>query len=214
MSVNRAPKSGFAAEAQRKINSKYSDELASESLEWVKEITGEPINTSGDMDNFFEVLKDGIILCKLANAIKAGSIKKVNESKMAFKCMENINAFTDVAKALGVPPQETFQSVDLWERQNLNAVVICLQSLGRKATNYGKPSIGPKEADKNVRNFSDEQLRAGHNVISLQYGSNKGATQSGINFGNTRHMWMIWMMYEQRSIRCHNNNHNQPWIIL
>jgi Calponin family repeat len=25
-------------------------------------------------------------------------------------------------------------------------------------------------------------------VISLQYGSNKGATQSGINFGNTRHM--------------------------
>lgn len=50
------------------------------------------------------------------------------------------------------------------------------------------PAIGPKEADKNVRNFSDEQMRAGQNVISLQYGSNKGATQSGINFGNTRHM--------------------------
>ncbi|EDX09163.1 GD13293 [Drosophila simulans] len=58
----------------------------------------------------------------------------------------------------------------------------------RKASNFNKPSIGPKEADKNVRNFSDEQLRAGANVISLQYGSNKGATQSGINFGNTRHM--------------------------
>lgn len=53
---------------------------------------------------------------------------------------------------------------------------------------YGQASIGPKEADKNVRNFTEEQMRAGQGVISLQYGSNKGATQSGINFGNTRHM--------------------------
>jgi hypothetical protein len=66
--------------------------------------------------------------------MKAGSVKKVNESKMAFKCMENINAFLEVAKAMGVPAQETFQTVDLWERQNLNSVVICLQSLGRKVT--------------------------------------------------------------------------------
>lgn len=188
MASNRATKSGFAAEAQRKINSKYSEELAQECLEWIKEITEEPINTSGDMDNFFEVLKDGVLLCKLANCIEAGSVKRINQSKMAFKCMENITAFLDSAKKFGVPTQETFQSVDLWERQNLNSVVICLQSLGRKAHNYGKPSIGPKEADKNVRQFSEEQLRAGQNVISLQYGSNKGATQSGINFGNTRHM--------------------------
>ncbi|XP_011211038.1 PREDICTED: myophilin isoform X2 [Bactrocera latifrons] len=173
---------------QNKINSKYSEELAQECLEWIKIVTGEPINTAGDMDNFFEVLKDGVLLCKLANSLQPGSIKKVNESKMAFKCMENISAFLACAKNFGVPTQETFQSVDLWERQNLNSVVICLQSLGRKAHNYGKPSIGPKEADKNVRNFSEEQLRAGQNVISLQYGSNKGANQSGINFGNTRHM--------------------------
>ncbi|CAH0701095.1 unnamed protein product [Spodoptera exigua] len=188
MANNRAAKSGFAAEAQRKINSKYSEELAQECLEWIQAIIGEPTNTSGDMDNFYEVLKDGTILCKLVNDIQPNIVKKVNVSKMAFKCMENINAFLEAAKTLGVPAQETFQTVDLWERQNLNSVVICLQSLGRKAGNYGKPSIGPKESEKNVRNFSEEQLRAGQGVISLQYGSNKGATQSGINFGNTRHM--------------------------
>jgi len=188
MSNNRAPKAGFAAEAQRKINSKYSEELAQECLEWIKIITSEPINTSGEMDNFFEVLKDGKLLCKLVNCLQPGSIKKINESKMAFKCMENISAFLECAKNFGVPTQETFQSVDLWERQNLNSVVICIQSLGRKAQTFGKPSIGPKESDKNVRIFTEEQLRAGQNVISLQYGSNKGATQSGINFGNTRHM--------------------------
>ena len=57
------------------------------------------------------------------------------------------------------------------------------------------PSIGPKEADKNVRNFSEEQLKAGQGIISLQYGSNKGANQSGINFGNTRHMWNWYQIH-------------------
>lgn len=48
--------------------------------------------------------------------------------------MENINAFLEAAKELGVPAQETFQTVDLWEKQNLNSVVICIQSLGRKVS--------------------------------------------------------------------------------
>ena len=188
MANNRATKSGFAAEAQRKINAKYSDELAQESLEWVKVILHDDFSTAGDMDNFYDVLKDGQVLCRLVNNIKPGIVKKINQSSMAFKCMENINAFLEAAKDLGVPAQETFQTVDLWERQNLNSVVICLQSLGRKAGNFGKPSIGPKEADKNERNFSEEKLRAGQTIIGLQMGSNKGATQSGIIMGNTRHM--------------------------
>lgn len=69
---------------------------------------------------------------RLVNDIKEGSVKKINATTVPFKCMENINAFLETAKALGVPAQETFQTVDLWERQNLNSVVICLQSLGRK----------------------------------------------------------------------------------
>lgn len=72
---------------------------------------------------------------RLVNCIKPGSAKKINQSTMAFKCMENINVFLEAARDLGVPPQETFQTVDLWERQNLNSVVICLQSLGRKVSN-------------------------------------------------------------------------------
>lgn len=46
------------------INSKYSDELAQESLEWVKIITDEDFDVAGDMDNFYEVLKDGKTLCQ------------------------------------------------------------------------------------------------------------------------------------------------------
>jgi len=191
MAASRATKSGFAAEAQAKIMSKYSEQHAHEVLEWITEVAPEEnanISTSGDMDNFYELLKDGTRLCGLVNKFKAGIVKRINTSTMAFKCMENINNFLAAATEIGVPSQEQFQTVDLWERQNLHSVVICLQSLGRKASNYGLPSIGPKESQKNVRNFSEEQLKASEGIINLQYGSNKGATQSGINFGNTRHM--------------------------
>lgn len=187
MAEHRAAKAGINADAQARINSKYNDAVGTEVLEWVRKLTGEPANTSGDADNVYEVLRDGTLLCKLANAIEEGSVKKINQSTMAFKCMENINAFLEAAKKLGVPPQETFQTIDLWEKQNLYSVLICLQSLGRKAANYGKPSIGPKESEKNVRNFTEEQLKSGKNVISLQYGTNKGQ-QSGISFGNRRQM--------------------------
>ncbi|XP_075971862.1 myophilin-like [Anticarsia gemmatalis] len=183
----RAGKAGINAEAQARIHSKYNDEIAHETLEWIKKLTGAPANTAGDAENLYEVLKDGTLLCKLVNTLQEGSVKKINQSTMAFKCMENINAFLDAVKKLGVPAQETFQTIDLWEKQNLYSVVVCLQSLGRKAGNFGQPSIGPKEADKNVREFSEEQLRAGQNVISLQYGTNKGQ-QSGLSFGNIRKM--------------------------
>ncbi|VDO70467.1 unnamed protein product [Heligmosomoides polygyrus] len=82
-----------------------------------------------------------------------------------------------------------FQTVDLYEGQDPNAVLICLSSLARKSEKiFGKPGLGPKEAEGEKRAWTEEQLKAGQNVIGLQMGSNKGATASGINFGNTRHM--------------------------
>lgn len=190
MAENRARKSGFAAEAFNKVKAKYDPQLASELLNWIKDLTGEDIDTDGNSKNFYDTLCDGIILCKLINVLQPGTIpeRKINNSKMAFKKMENINHFLDSAQKLGVPSQEIFQTVDLWEQQNLTSVCTCLQSLARKASKFGHKSLGPKEAETNVRSFSAEQLRAGASVISLQYGSNKGANASGVNFGNTRHM--------------------------
>ncbi|XP_035225971.1 myophilin-like [Stegodyphus dumicola] len=191
MADYRATKSGLAAEAHSKIQSKYDPALASQVLLWMKDVMGlEDIDTSGDRDAFYKLLKDGQVLCRLINVLQPGSIpeKKINNSTMAFKCMENINLFLEQVKKLGVPAEETFQTVDLWEAQNLTSVLICLQSVARKASKFGFKSIGPKEAEANVRQFTEEQLKAGQNIISLQYGSNKGANQSGINFGNTRHM--------------------------
>ncbi|CAJ0578357.1 unnamed protein product, partial [Mesorhabditis spiculigera] len=187
MSAVRAQKSGLALEAQQKIHGKYDEALAHEILEWVREVTGEDIDTAGRAENLCALFKDGHLLCKLANALESGAIKKVNTSAMAFKQMENISFFLAFAEK-HVHKTELFQTVDLYEGQDPNAIVTCLSSLARKGDKFGKASLGPKEAEGEKREWSNEQIRAGQGVIGLQMGSNKGATASGINFGQTRHI--------------------------
>ncbi|XP_062586778.1 myophilin-like [Saccostrea cucullata] len=138
------------------------------------------------MDNFQSQLKDGVKLCKLVNAIKPGSVsaKKYEKSPtLPFKQMELIGLAIDQMKALGVPDHEMFATVDLHEAQNLHQCVIGISALARKIGAYG-----PKEAEANKRDFTEEQLKAGQNIIGLQMGTNKGANQSGMNIGNTRHI--------------------------
>ncbi|CAF3146989.1 unnamed protein product [Rotaria socialis] len=186
--VMRAPKSGFAHDVWEKIQSKYNVTQAHEALEWISEMISEQFDTSGDMDNVYSQLKDGRKLCQLMNSIVPDSIRKINSGENSFKLMENIARFAEAAKTYGLSDTETFQTVDLYEKMNLHQVIVCLFALGRKAQKQGIRGLGPKESDKNERTFSAETLKQGNMVISTQYGYNKGATQSGIVFGNTRHM--------------------------
>lgn len=49
--------------------------------------------------------------------------------------------------------------------------------------------MGPKMADAQKREFTEEQLRASEGHLNLQMGYNKGASQAGHGgMGNTRHM--------------------------
>ncbi|CAF0730037.1 unnamed protein product [Adineta steineri] len=186
--AERTIKHGFAKEAFDKIQSKYDVAQAHEALEWVSEMIGEQFDTNGDMDNVYTQLKDGRKLCQLINAITPNSISKINSGENSFKLMENISRFAEAAKNFGLSDAETFQTVDLYEKMNLHQVILCLFALGRKVQKQGIRGLGPKESEKNERRFSAETISQGNAVVSTQYGYNKGATQSGIIFGNTRHM--------------------------
>ncbi|KAH3724232.1 transgelin-2-like isoform X1 [Dreissena polymorpha] len=187
--ATRATKSGFAAEAQDKINSKYDAEFAASVMAWVDmrlKRGGQPgINTNGSMENVFETLGDGFILATLMN-ILGENIKNVKREKMAFKKMELISQFLAACERYGLPKTELFQTVDLYEKQNLNQVVQCIAALGRKAHTKDGLGFGPKESERQSREWTDEQLKAGQNIIGLQMGSNKGASQAGQNFGKAR----------------------------
>lgn len=140
-------------------------------------------------ETYDDVLKDGVVLCKLINKLSPGSVPKINESGGQFKMMENINNFQKAIKAWGVPDLDVFQTVDLYEKKDISQVTNTMFALGRAAYKHAEfpgPYLGPKPADENKRDFTEEQMNAGQGMIGLQAGSNKGATQAGSNMGASR----------------------------
>lgn len=196
---NRPRGYGMTAELAKRKAAKFDADLASEAFAWMLDVLRSHV---ADKDLLNEInkevcsekdvhspLKNGILLCHLVNVIKPGSVKKINTNNMAFKQMENIGNFLTACESIGCLKVDLFQTVDLYEATNIPQVVNGIFALGRKAQSirgYDGPRLGPEEATQNVREFTEDQLRAGEGVIGLQAGSNKGASQAGQNFGKTR----------------------------
>ena len=69
-----------------KIQGKFDPELAQQVIDWVNAVTGESVGSSRQAIQ--DDLKNGVIVCNLINTLQPGSVKKINESKMAFKMVK------------------------------------------------------------------------------------------------------------------------------
>jgi len=194
MASNRAEKSGLSRDIQKKLEAKYSQDQEAQCRAWIEEVLGEKLSNSElGMHNFQQCLRDGQILCKLLNTLNGEPlIKKINQQKMAFKQMENIEQFIKGCKVFGLKDGDIFQTADLYECQNMSQVIVALYALSAVSINakngWTGPSIGVKLSQKNERTFTEQQMNDGKTVIGLQYGTNKGASQAGMNIGKTRHI--------------------------
>ncbi len=170
---------GMTAELKEKQDSKYDPEQEAQARQWLEAVVGEGFPPG----SFHDALKDGIYLCKAINVLRPGSILKMNTGNMAFKKMENIGNFLTAIEKYGVQKTDSFQTVDLYEAANMPQVIGTIHALGRAARKkgYEGPMLGPKEAEKQVRNFDPvAQKQASESVIGLQMGSNRGASQAGM----------------------------------
>ncbi|OQS02142.1 myosin [Thraustotheca clavata] len=77
--------------------------------------------------NMWALLKDGQVLCKLANSLNAAI--RINKLKTSFHCKENIQAFINWAKSVGVPSGDLFTVHDLQFEENLDKVLATLSAL-------------------------------------------------------------------------------------
>jgi hypothetical protein len=170
---------GLTAEIQDALDAKYDANLEGQAREWLEQVVGQPFPSG----SFHEALRNGVYLCKAMNVLQPGSVPKTNESKMAFKMMENIGNFLNAAGKYGVVKNDLFQTVDLFEAANIPQVINGIHALGRAAQKNGfsGPRLGAKESTKQARGFDEaEQRKAGQSVIGLQMGSNRGASQAGM----------------------------------
>jgi len=202
----RAGKSGLAAESQKKIEANFDQAEAVKCLYWIRlvanidEIPNDPEQIDGSHDAFHTVLADGMILCKLIDKLYPGKINwndktfqvpKI-EAMRIMRERERIAMFSKLVQEYGVADSATFPTESLHEKGALNLaqVCICLRTLGMEAQTKpdytGPEAYWPRKSDKNTRQFTDEQLKAGQSVISLQYGTNTGASQAGMNIGKGR----------------------------
>eukprot|EP01104_Vermistella_antarctica_P000565 TRINITY_DN10718_c0_g1_i1.p1 TRINITY_DN10718_c0_g1~~TRINITY_DN10718_c0_g1_i1.p1 ORF type:complete len:141 (+),score=36.49 TRINITY_DN10718_c0_g1_i1:40-462(+) len=137
--ANHGPVYGLDADLARKREANYDPALEAKAKDWVQSVTGETI--SGD---FMEALKNGVVLCNLANKLRPGIVKRVNASAMPFKQMENIGNFLTACSDFGLRACDLFQTVDLFEAKNPNQVVQTIVNLGKVSNNiagYSGPSI-------------------------------------------------------------------------
>jgi len=189
--ANRPTGYGLTAQLSRKRAEKYDYEDEQDALAWMEAVIGDGNLFQGvqGQKRTCEVLKDGVYLCKLMANLEPGSIKQINKPLNPFKQMENIGFFLDACKAYGLQGHDLFQTSDLYDGTNMNSVINTLHAIGRKAQgkeDYDGPHLGPRESSAQPRTFTEETIQEGKKLIGLQMGSNKGANQSGMNFGKTR----------------------------
>jgi len=186
---NHGPTYGLSRELEMKNRSRFILSEAQQVLEWMQLCTGcaftlHPYQMETE-DEIADALQDGVQLCRLIEKIAGvGYIDYRKNAKMPFHKMENISNFLTAVKRYGVPEITCFQTVDLYERKQLYKVFECVRMLAGLAQKHAAPVPIPewvvKVNDRNERRFNSATINSGQTLISLQYGTNKGASQKGM----------------------------------
>lgn len=183
----KADVSSLDEDLREQRRAKFDNNLAKRAQEWIFSVINEPLPTNEDL---IQSLKNGVVLGKLANAL--GGNTKVKDSKMPFVQMENISQFIAFVKQYGVPQDEVFATVDLYEEGDIASVLQTIISFSRYAheKNQQIPVIGPRLSKKQPPVVPKKPKNLTGSWSTVEYGYMKGASQSteGVVFGNKRNI--------------------------
>ncbi|PRP82897.1 hypothetical protein PROFUN_06674 [Planoprotostelium fungivorum] len=118
---------GLDAELKAKREASYDPTLEKEAKDYINSKV--PTDFSA---GFHETLKSGAVLCQFINKLSPNSVGKVNTGKMPFVQMENIANYLSACGKHGLANHDLFQTVDLFEAKNMNAVVNNVLAIKRK----------------------------------------------------------------------------------
>ncbi|KAG2377603.1 hypothetical protein C9374_009119 [Naegleria lovaniensis] len=111
--------------------------------------------------DFFDQLRDGTILCRLAEVFSdKGTMKnfhknvKMNSPLAFMMATDNINNFQDCCDKINFPRFYQFSIPDLWERKNITKVVHCIHALAHFLWRSGKI-----DASKRIQDLSKSGIQ-------------------------------------------------------
>eukprot|EP00485_Elphidium_margaritaceum_P014681 CAMPEP_0202733784 /NCGR_PEP_ID=MMETSP1385-20130828/188346_1 /ASSEMBLY_ACC=CAM_ASM_000861 /TAXON_ID=933848 /ORGANISM="Elphidium margaritaceum" /LENGTH=422 /DNA_ID=CAMNT_0049400125 /DNA_START=881 /DNA_END=2146 /DNA_ORIENTATION=- len=125
-----------------------------------------------DIDEFFDILKDGVVLCRLLNTIRSDLCKGFKKSVHAMQQRANIQIFIDGCTKLGIRRIDIFDTNDLYEQKGLATVLRCLFALSAKAKDmptYDGPFVGYRFSEKNERRFTVNTINKGKAAIPFMF---------------------------------------------
>jgi len=178
---------GLDRELWKKMDGKYDNDSAKAILKWIKAVTKEDfaIPDAVTSDAFFDILYNGYYICLVVQAIEPECWIKIKQRK--FKPKKKGNAFVfrnqiEVAtkamkQVLGLRTGDVCTSQDLYNRENANTVISCLNHLNSAAQKH-KTFAGPyleggfKVSEENKRVFTKEQIAKGKAIVPFM---NRGA---------------------------------------
>eukprot|EP01120_Amphizonella_sp_Union-15-10_P010425 TRINITY_DN416_c0_g1_i1.p1 TRINITY_DN416_c0_g1~~TRINITY_DN416_c0_g1_i1.p1 ORF type:complete len:314 (+),score=69.27 TRINITY_DN416_c0_g1_i1:89-1030(+) len=116
---------GLDAETYLKIKESYDVNEEKKVGEWIEFTLGEKLEPPDDL---WKALKSGIILCRLLNKVKPGSIKKFNSPKKNKELhplmeRENIGLYLEACWKLGVQSSDMFITSDLHGKRYMKQVL-------------------------------------------------------------------------------------------
>ncbi|PGH20740.1 hypothetical protein AJ80_03500 [Polytolypa hystricis UAMH7299] len=138
--------------------SRYTPQAANEVRQWIEEVLRERL-PSGDL---LDLLKDGVILCRLVNLAVPPPGVKYRPSPMPFVQMENISHFLHACQKapLNLQPHDVFLTVDLYEAKDPAQVLQCLGAFSRRA-NTLQPGKFPRAIGTKSRGDTMSPQRTG-----------------------------------------------------
>jgi hypothetical protein len=150
-------------------------------IQWIQTVLPDETLPPGLKDDFFQLLVDGVILCKIMQKIAPNLIPRIKMPVMkkratltVFKTSENVSFFLQACEEIGVPRQKRFVLHDLVAKKgdaiaysSSKRVMECLEALCQLANADKKYDFSVKwpvlDASKVV--FTKEELQQARNMI-------------------------------------------------
>lgn len=147
-------------------------------MRWITALTGHDLEGVVSDDRSLEdELRSGRILCELINAIRPGTVSRIETVDAPFRHRENIARFLDGARDLGLAETELFETRDLYDGGSKDRVCRCLFALGRACFHvegYSGPCLGkPRRAKLGAYQHSSHYVSTNNGLWGTASGAHR-----------------------------------------